>query len=240
VFQFVPFRRALVALGCAGIVLAALLVPAGPASALTAHHPRAPRAYSARIEDPTSYVGQTSCDPVVRRGTAKLAALLVHTYPGTTWASAYRCGTDGSQSEHYEGRAIDWMVSARNPQQLADAQSFYRWLLATDRFGNRFAMARRLGVMYLIFRNRMWGSWDGRWHEYNNCWSKKEAGPAYANACHRTHMHISLSWNGARAHTTFWTGTVYRTDYGPCRVKGHKYAPDWTHVNLTPCPGTWG
>ena len=41
-------------------------------------------------------------------------------------------------------------------------------------------------------------------------------------------MHISLSWNGARAQTTFWTGNVYRTDYGPCVPKHKKYAPQWS------------
>ena len=97
-------------------------------------------------------------------------------------------------------------------------------------------MARRLGVMYVIFNNRMWGAWDGRWHDYNGCSAKKRQAHAYDNACHRTHMHISLSWNGARGRTTFWTGRVSPTDFGPCLRKHHKYAPKWTHVNLTGCP----
>jgi hypothetical protein len=230
-------HRALVALSAAVLLLTCVIGtdPAAAHAGAALPVPHAPRRFTAVIEPDTPYVGQTSCDPVVRSGTAKLGALLAHTYPGTTWASAYACGTDGTQSEHYEGRAIDWMVSSREHRQHTEGHAFFRWLLATDRFGNRFAMARRLGVMYLIFNNRMWGAWDGRWHDYDGCEQKAKASRAYDNACHRTHMHISLSWNGARGRTTFWTGTVHRTDYGPCRRKGRKYAPKWTHVNPTPC-----
>ena len=129
------------------------------------------------------------------------------------------------------------MVSARSSHQHAEAAALIKWILATDRFGHRFAMARRLGVMYLIFNSRMWGAWDGKWQEYNGCLHGKLRQHKYDNDCHRTHVHISLSWNGARAKTSFWTGHLSRTDFGPCKRKGHKYAPKWTHVNLTGCPG---
>lgn len=236
-----PTRRSrLPALLAAVVTVAAtLLVTSTPAGAVAARTPRAPRAFGATIESLATYVGQTSCDPHIKRGTAELGALLSRTYPGIYWGSTYACGTDGSQSEHYEGRAIDWMASVRNPQQHADARAFILWLLAPDKYGNQFAMARRLGVMYLIYNNRMWGAWSGQWEQYNGCQAKKMQASAYDNACHRTHVHISLSWNGARGLTTFWTGRVSPTDYGPCLKKGHKYAPAWTRANLTGCPGQW-
>lgn len=115
--------------------------------------PRVPRGLPSSIEPLAAYVGQDSCDPFVRRGTRELAQLLAHTYrsySATSWASTYACGTDGTQSEHYDGRAIDWMVSVQNKRQHAAAQAFLAWLLASDKAGNRFAMARRLGVMYVI------------------------------------------------------------------------------------------
>lgn len=230
-------RRILATLVCAAAVLPGLVVAGSPASAATAKAPKAPRLFSATIEGYADYVGQTSCDPHIKKGTAELGALLKRTYPGTTWASTYACGMDGSQSEHYEGRAIDWMASARNSTTLAEARAFYRWLLAPDRYGNVAAMARRLGVMYIIFNGRMWGAWDGRWEEYNGCLHGKGLARASDNACHRTHLHISLSWNGARGKTSFWTGHASATDYGPCLTRGHKYAPKWTRVNLTGCPG---
>ena len=136
-------------------------------------------------------------------------------------------------SEHYDGRAIDWMVSIRNAVQLADASATLNWLLATDAHGNRFAMARRLGVMYLIYNNRIWGSWDGSWQPYSNC--AKEPAVSYDSVCHRNHMHISLGWNGANGRTTFWTRVVSATDYGPCRVRGLNWAPTSHVVNTTGC-----
>ncbi|MBE7190252.1 peptidoglycan-binding domain-containing protein, partial [Jatrophihabitans endophyticus] len=76
--------------------------------------------------------------------------------------------------------------------------------------------------------------WDGRWEPYGNC--AHEKGAAYANACHRTHIHISLTWNGAMGRTTFWTGKVHPTDYGPCRQRGLNWAGRYTHDNPNPCP----
>jgi Putative peptidoglycan binding domain len=238
-----PFSRTARAAAalCAGL----LLVVAAPASiaqaragAAPAPAPATPGGLPAAIEPLATYVGQTSCDPHVWSGTKKLAQLLTRTYRSygaTAWNSAYACGTDGSQSEHYEGRAIDWMADIHNKNQHAAALAAIKWLLATDRSGNRFAMARRLGVMYVIYDNRMWGAWDGRWEQYNGCAHL----PARAddNACHRTHVHISLSWNGALGRTTFWTKHVTPTNYGPCRPKDLNWAYLYTRANYRGCPG---
>jgi hypothetical protein len=223
--------RALRVVAAAAGITAAAFGVAGPASAAV---PTPPRTLPTAIEPLATYVAQSSCDPTVKPGTRALATLLAKTYPGTTWASAYACGTDGTVSEHYEGRAIDWMVSYGVSWQRADATSFVNWLLATDNAGNRFAMARRLGVQYIIWDNRIWGSWDGTWQDYNNCSQTPSA--AYDNACHRTHVHVSLSWNGAMGQTTFWTGRVAAFDYGPCRPADLNWADPWYHANPTRCP----
>lgn len=212
------------------------VAPGGTASAATVPVPRTPAGLPSAIEPLAPYVGQTSCDPHVRAGTAALARLLASTYRSygaTSWSSAYACGTDSSRSEHYEGRAIDWMVDIHNPKQHAAALAAIKWLLATDRAGNRFAMARRLGVMYVIYDNRMWGAWDGRWEQYNNCAHL----PARSNdnACHRTHVHISLSWNGALGNTTFWTKRITPTNYGPCRPKDLNWAYLYQRPNYAGC-----
>jgi len=227
-----PFRPTVVLVALTG-VMCTLLAPAASAKV-----PKNPRHFSAAIEPNTAYVEQDSCDPKPNRwGTTHLGNLLTATYPGSTYYTSRPC--DGSTSEHYDGRAIDWMVSARVPAQKAQAEAFAAWLLAPDSYGNTTAMARRLGVMYIIFNSRMWGAWDGKWEEYNGCLHGKLKRKAYDNDCHRTHMHISLSWNGARGKTTFWTGKVYPTDYGPCVPKGKKVAPKWTTPNRTGCPGQW-
>jgi peptidoglycan hydrolase-like protein with peptidoglycan-binding domain len=68
-------------------------------------------------------------------------------------------------------------------------------LLATDRYGNPYAMARRLGIMYIIFNHRIWGAYlaDQGWRPYGG------SNP------HTDHVHFSLSWAGALKQTTWWT-----------------------------------
>lgn len=202
-----------------------------------APEPRTPKRLPAAIEPLAPYVEDTACDLRVRRGTRELATMLArtyHAYDGSSWASTYTCGTDGTRSEHDDGRAIDWMVDVSDPRAHAAAKAFLSWLLATDPAGNRFAMARRLGLMYVIYDNRMWGAWDGRWEDYDNCQHLPK--PQYANSCHRTHLHISLSWNGAMGRTSFWTHRVPATeDYGPCVRAGLAWAAPYRHRNPTPC-----
>lgn len=191
--------------------------------------------FAAAIEQfPVPYVPQDDCDPTMKHGTAELGALLTATYPGIGWSSTRPC--DGSVSEHHDGRAIDWMASVRIGWERRDARSLISWLLAPDAAGNRFAMARRLGVMYLIYNGRMWGGWNGQWQEYNSCRTDPALqSTSYDDYCHRSHVHLSLTWNGARGRTTFWTGLVRPTDYGPCALAGRQWASKWTNPNLVPC-----
>jgi peptidoglycan hydrolase-like protein with peptidoglycan-binding domain len=79
----------------------------------------------------------------------------------------------------------------------------------------------------------MWGSWDGRWHDYNGCSRLKSH--SYDNACHRTHIHISLSWNGAMGRTSFWTKKVSPTDFGPCRARDLNWAYRYVRTNYRGC-----
>jgi len=228
---------ALVGAVLAFAVFASLMFVATQSHAATVRAPATPAGLPAAIEPLAPYVEQVSCDPTARAGTVKLARLLASTYrsySATAWSSTYACGTDGTRSEHYDGRAIDWMVSVRNAEQHAAAKAAIGWLLATGRAGNRDAMARRLGVMYLIYDNRMWGAWDGKWHDYNGC--SKLKSHADDNACHRTHVHISLSWDGAMGRTSYWTKHVTATDWGPCRAQGLNWAGRYTRPNYVGCP----
>ena len=194
------------ALLAAVLVLVGLFVLSAPSASASVRTPHPPHRFSQAIEGPAPYQPEKRCRPHVRPGTEKLGTLLTRTYRHTTFFTVRPC--DGSVSEHFDGRAIDWMVSASVGWQHHDAREFLHWLLGQDRWGHWNAMARRLGVMYVIFNNRMWGAWDGHWHDYNRCMSKKKQKNRYDNACHRTHVHISLDWRGARARTSFWTGRV--------------------------------
>ena len=211
-------------------------VPASAAPSRPAVNRPAGAQAATPIEPLAQYVPQTSCDPHLHAGTIKLGNRLLHFFPRSTYQGAYACATDGSVSEHYEGRAIDWMVNQHNAVQRAYGKAALKWLFATDRSGNTLANARRLGIMYIVYNNRIWGSWDAKWHPYNGCAKTPQA--AYDNSCHRTHMHLSLSWEGALGQTSYWTGSVARTDYGPCIGNGLNWAPTRKVARATPCART--
>ncbi len=212
------------------VISAAATLPAPAFAASPAAVPKPAATLPASLEDLTGYVPQTSCDPVARTGTVALARLLTATYPDTTTATSYGCGSDGPVSEHYDGRAIDWMFPSRTATQLAEADAFLSWLLASDSAGHPYAMARRLGVMYVIYNSRIWGAYragDG-WRPYS-C--------SGVTGCHQDHVHISLSWNGATGRTSFFTGQVAAgVDYGPCRPADLNWAAPYAAMRSSPCP----
>jgi peptidoglycan hydrolase-like protein with peptidoglycan-binding domain len=215
-----------------------LVAAKGPGSAGTqpsAPVPPLPRNLPAAIEAPAPYVKQTACDPAPKPGALALGRLLLATYPGTSYGISRACATDSMASEHYEGRAVDWMTSVRDPQGAARAEALLRWLLAADGAGHAFANARRLGVMYLIWNDRIWGAYSASagWRPYSGCASHPQ--PSYDTGCHRDHVHISLSWAGTMARTSYWTGRVAATDYGPCRPADLNWAPPYTGPNPAPC-----
>jgi hypothetical protein len=216
------------------IALCSGLAATAPASSAAVRSLPTPAGLPQAIEPLASYVEQISCQPGYRTGTLALARLLVTTYPNTSYGGAYACGTDGNRSEHYDGRAVDWMNSVRNPVQAAQAASVIKFLLATDKYGNKFANARRMGIMYIIWNNKMWGSWDGTWSDYNNC--AKTPSTALDSACHRNHMHLSLSWDGAKARTSFWSKRAFAaTDYGPCRTREFNWSANYVSFNAQRC-----
>ena len=158
------------------------------------------------VDPLASYQGQGICSPPAQPGTAKFADLIRQTYPelaGSIWIP--RDCEVGGRSEHKEGRALDWMINIRDREQRQTASAFLDWLLATDDQGNEYAMARRLGVMYIGWGDRIWESYRQAWSELKGCFSTPESG--YDTYCHRDHIHISLSWDGAAGQTSFWGGS---------------------------------
>ena len=150
------------------------------------------------IEVYSPYQAQSTCNPTPKPGTLALSKLVMAAYPGTGTSGIARDCALGGRSEHKEGRAWDWHVVYSNPKQRAQAADFVHWLFATDAYGNKFAQARRLGVMYVIWNHKIWSSYSAGsgWRAYTG------ADP------HTGHMHISLSWAGAEKKTSYWTGAV--------------------------------
>jgi len=231
-----PVRpRPSVRLTAGAALLAACATTAGSLPAQAVAPPATPPTLPAGIESLAGYVPVTSCDPHAKPGVTALGRLLVRTYPGTSYGIDRTCGSSPT-SEHNEGRAIDWMVSVRTPARAAQANAVLTWLLAKDAAGNPYANARRLGVMYIIWNNKMWRAYDSGsgWREYRGCTTRTAR--SSDTTCHRDHIHISLSWEGAMRRTSFWTGRVAAPDYGPCRPRDLNWAPPYRTARTAPCP----
>lgn len=237
--SFPLYRRpARLTLALLALVLAVALqvgTPPPPASAVP--RPPAPAVVPTGIEDLAAYVPANSCTPRARPGTVALGTLLTTTYPGTTFGGSRACGPTPN-SEHHDGRAVDWMNSVRDARQKKQAKAVIDWLLATDAQGHPYANARRLGVMYVIWDNHIWGAYrpaDG-WRVYDGCTARSKRARSLDAACHRNHMHLSLSWAGATGRTSYWTGEVAATDYGRCRPADLSWAKGYSSPNPVPCP----
>lgn len=166
--------------------------------------PALPAGLPVEVDPLPSYQGQYICDPATKPGTQRVAELIRATYPDSRSIWVPRACNVGGRSEHKEGRALDWMINSKIPAQNAQAESFLQWLLATDENGNEFAMARRLGVMYIGWGDEIWESYTRRWTELKGCYSTQQS--SYDTYCHRDHIHISFSWDGAAGQTSFWGG----------------------------------
>lgn len=193
-----PARRARTAL-----LLALAFAAALPAtSALAAPEARTP---TPEVEAFAPYQGQTACEQLLRAGVVQFRDLVLAAYPETGDSGMLRsCGV-GGVSEHKEGRAWDWRVSADDPEDVLLVDDLMTWLLAPDELGNPAAMARRLGLMYVIWDSQVWKSYQAAkgWQPYSG------ASP------HTDHVHFSFGWNGAKKVTSWWDKTVAPIDFGP-------------------------
>jgi hypothetical protein len=131
--------------------------------------------------------------------------ILYAQFPSIGYGYISRACSVGGQSEHKEGRALDWPVNAAYPSHRAIAKKVIDWLLAEDRYGNEAAMAKRFGIMYFIWNRRIWGSWGG-WDTYcvskpRGCVDPDDKG---LRSPHTDHIHFSMSRDGAKMRTTYW------------------------------------
>ncbi|NHC43825.1 hypothetical protein [Motilibacter aurantiacus] len=146
------------------------------------------------IDDLAGYEEQKTCVKTAQPGTVGLQELLAATYPAISGFGITRACSKAI-SEHHEGRALDVMLDASDPEEDATAQSIVDWLTAPDAYGNQAAMARRLGVMYIIWDKQIWRAYrpGAGWLPYTGA------------EAHSDHIHISLSWAGALKRTTWWS-----------------------------------
>jgi hypothetical protein len=194
------------------VVVSTGLLATGPAQAVVAT-PVSP-VFGASIDPYSGYERENTCSPTAKPGTVAWRDLLVRTY-GTRWNNITRACT-ASDSGHEEGRALDWRTLATDATQKAQGDALLAWLLATDKYGNPNANARRLGMQYIQFNNRMWraynptAGWLPQMETVNGVKTDcAKLGSTYVTTCHRDHIHFSMSWNGANKKTSWFTASNF-------------------------------
>ncbi|MGZ8801954.1 MAG: hypothetical protein ACXWZL_04865 [Mycobacterium sp.] len=181
----------------AGIVAIATftLLLAGPAPAASAKVPPPPKALAAAtIDAHLGYMPQSTCTPKAKPGTTAVLKLLMSNWGGSSSGISRQCSV-GATSEHKEGRALDWRMSVKSASQRKRVGQAVAWLTA-----NHGEAAYRLGVMYIIWNQRIWSLY------YPELGWRKMANRGSLTANHKNHVHISLSWDGAMKQTSWWTG----------------------------------
>ncbi len=168
---------------------------------------------SSAIEPYPSYDGQSTCSPTTKPGTGSFRSMVMDAFGGADYGIVRACNIGGT-SEHKEGRAWDWGMNANSSADRAKVARLMSWLFATDRSGNRYAMARRLGLMYIIWNHQMFRLYrvDAGWQPYS--------GPVP----HTDHVHFSFTRAGGAKSTSFWRGNYGR--------------PGGTTTTTTPPPPT--
>ena len=160
--------------------------------------------YDEAPEDYASYQPQTKCRKKAMPGTVELAAWINHRFSGGTATASVRPCSSGGTSEHKDGRAIDWSMDATKKKQRREVGRFLDGLRAEDDDGNADALARRMGIMYVIWNDQIYASYDEfarRDYQSSSCPKLKSCS---ATLRHRDHVHISLSRPGGRGDTSWY------------------------------------
>jgi hypothetical protein len=156
-------------------------------------------------------VGNCLSPPTDQPGLVEFRSMLYDQYG--IGGGIYRCDT-GTNYEHGQGRALDFMVNHFDPAQDAIANEVLNWLLATDAGGNPHAMARRLGVGNIIWNGQSIELWSYNnnkvWEPYTPCVAGSPAG-----VCHTNHIHIAFSWAGALRQTSWFTTSPRPSNWYP-------------------------
>ena len=183
--------------GAAALCLAALLTFAGPVLAVVLP-----------IEDYAPYEPQTVCRDRALPGTTTFARWVNRSFAGGTARATVRACSTGGRSEHKDGRAVDWTMSAGSARDRATVRAFLDRLRADDADGNTDALARRMGVMYVIWNDRMYSAWDEFEPEPYLSSSCRSLSTCSRTLRHRDHVHVSLSQDGGWGRTSWYVGRL--------------------------------
>jgi hypothetical protein len=188
-------RRSKPLLIFAGVAVFALVV--GATAKPTLHpNPANNRALISKKLDPNRYDGADRCAEREPRGMRRLIRWMKQNTKRNTVYGTIRC--DGGV--HGTGRALDWMLDARQKREKRKAMRVINTWLAKDRKGRRNALARRMGVQLIIYNCRWWQAGDRGWSPYSAC-DGRNPDPTQG---HIDHIHIELTKPAARLQTSYW------------------------------------
>ena len=181
-----------------------VLVTAVMAGGLLAFLSSAPAqaTYVMPVDSYATYQPQKACVRQDRTGTVALAQWLAAR--GGSYGGTLRDCRSGGRSEHKDGRAFDWTLDASDLDDQASAEAFITEAFADDELGDTDALARRMGIMYVIWDDKMYAAWDGfepKRYLSPGCRSRRACSPTLR---HRDHMHISLSRAGSQGRTSWY------------------------------------
>ncbi len=161
----------------------------------------------APVEAYARYQPQTACAPKAKPGTKVLGHWLVAVYGGGYGRISEAC-RGSSVSEHKEGRAFDWTLNAASAADRARAARFLKAIFATGPSGEPAELARRMGVMYVIWSDHIYASYDRfRVRAYRSSSCTKLA-TCSKTLRHRDHMHVSLTRAGGLGRTSWYAGRL--------------------------------
>ncbi|QKE85529.1 peptidoglycan-binding protein [Arthrobacter sp. NEB 688] len=191
-----PRRLPTRALGALSASVIAFPLVAGSAQAASIPYPKPSKPLPSALDVAPPYQPGTLCLTEDQPGPVAFAKLLNATYGAHVYGVLRKC-----DQEHGEGRALDWMLNAKNANDLALGNAVTRWLAMADSEGRSGANARRLGINYIIWNKRIWKAWapDRGWQAYTG------------SSPHTDHIHLSFTWDGAVKTTSWWTGKAVTT-----------------------------
>jgi hypothetical protein len=181
---------------CLTVLLACLGLVAGASGAA-----------NAPVEPYAGYQPQSVCSSWDKPGTKVLGRWVVASYGGRFGNISRPC-TGRSVSEHKEGRAFDWTLDAYSGADRARATRLLRALFATGASGEPAELARRMGVMYVIWNDRMYAAYDqfrAKPYLSSGC---RTAATCSKTLRHRDHLHVSLTRPGGLGRTSWYVGRV--------------------------------
>lgn len=151
------------------------------------------------------YAAEPSNVPVAtdpyRQGVWDFDRMLLAQYPTTSPGAIWADHGHSANSDHYTGRAFDWMMNKTGTDasavERARGDSLVSWLLETVD-GEPHMRLRRLGIKYIVWYNRIWSTTYKEWREHRSCESGGNTD------CHRNHIHFSFGEPGADGHTSWW------------------------------------